>query len=56
MKLYHLALKRSSLEETFMSTALSFEAQAAPPGQQPGFAPQVGEQYPQQGQGVGDGC
>ena len=58
LKLYHLALKQSSLEETFMSTALSFEAeaQAVPPGQQPGFAPQVGEQYPQQGQGVGDGC
>ena len=61
MKLYHLELKRASLEEMFMSTALSFEAAAqtqapaAPPAQQPGYAQQAVAQYPQQGQGVGNG-
>lgn len=62
MKLYHLELKRASLEEMFMYTALSFEAaaqaaqtRAAPLAQQPGYAQQAGAQYSQQGQEVGNG-
>lgn len=70
LKLYHLEVKHSSLEEMFMSTASSFEnamqpqapmqappperqqAQPLQPGQQPGYPQQMGQQYPQQGQGA----